>query len=93
MREKILELKSYGVTRYDDIARNLSEEGITTWTVMDPAVYRYLMPRHGIVVTQNNEVGAILGHVRLRAVSASCSGRGRCLVRIYSSFSIARQIS
>jgi hypothetical protein len=38
MRTKILELKSYGVTRYDDIARNLNEEGITTrlgraWTL------------------------------------------------------------
>ena len=45
MRTKILELKSYGVYRYDDITRNLNEEGISTrlgkpWTTQ--AVYRLM---------------------------------------------------
>jgi hypothetical protein len=30
MRAKILELKSYGVTRYADVAQSLNTEGITT---------------------------------------------------------------
>ena len=45
MRTKVLELKSYGVTRYDDIASNLNKEGITTrlgkpWTKQ--GVYRLM---------------------------------------------------